>query len=283
MKSRAVVAVVAVVLLVTASCRSPAAPKPAPAEPPAPAAAPTPAGPTPAAPGPELEKAPAPARPKTIADPRDLRPPPDGPRAPKRSGFGVEIAKATYADIQKLTAEKKLGCSDTSIRALMEAAKAKQAEGVDAVTSASKAKKSPHADDPYIRFACGTVSGTALGDRARPSQEGRLLFTFDAKETPLRHVSFRRSHRTAREAVQDATDTIASITAVYGKPTTAGALPELPKEGAAELPSLTLVTTEWNWADFRVKVSLFASTTGGVDVDELFEVPWPIQVVPPAP
>lgn len=223
-----------------------------------------------------------------------LIPPGDGPRAPTRSVWGIEIGKTTVAQIQDLSFQKLWVCKDRSFRALRKAARVKrgrearaaaekaaaQGELVDAQSGASKrsGKKGTH-DIPVFRWTCPEITSRQLGDRERPLTLGALLFSFDTKEHPVRHASYRRQVADPALARADVQQSIDAIRTVYGPPTAAPAKSPL-GDGGSGFKEFVPFDWEWSYADFRVRVSAMRSG-GSVSVVETYEVPWPVWVVAP--
>lgn len=209
----------------------------------------------------------------------DFKELPPGPRAPKSSGFGVAVGKTRLEDVEEAIARRSLSCNDTSARALMKAAREhravkKAADDVDATSSASSKKTSPMEKNPQVRLSCEGTAASAIGDRARPEAIGRLLYIFDSNKHPLRHVSYRRVHKDAAAARNDALDALAAMTTAYGPPSTVSGA--LPAEGAP-FERYAPYKAEWVWTDVKATVSALSFGERGVDVYEAIEVPWPIR------
>ncbi len=221
-----------------------------------------------------------------IAAPLEFRDPDPGPRAPVTTAFGGELGRSTYETIQTLVEAQGFTCKDTSIRAMMEAkrakAKAKQAEsGADAVSSASLNKKSKREKNPQVRFSCPSVTSEQLRDRNRPRSRGRLLFVFDSDKHPLRHVSYQRSHANHTAALDDYEDSVKAMTELYGEPTsTRGEAPKRAKDGTATFPPSRSLELRWDFSDLSVRVTAIHFGRK-VTVGERIEVPHGIR--PDAP
>jgi hypothetical protein len=223
-----------------------------------------------------------------IAAPMEFRDPDPGPRAPEAAAFGVEIGRASYADVMAYVEAKGFTCKDTSIRAMMEAKreaeKEKQAtKGEDAVSSASwMNKKSKREKNPQVRFSCPSVDSDAISDRERVKSQGRLLFVFDNDDLPLRHVSYQRSHDNHTAALDDYEDSVKAMTARFGEPTaTRGELPERDAKGKAVFPPSRSLEIRWDFSDLAIKVTAIHFGRK-VTVGERIEVPHGIRPDAPA-
>ena len=216
-----------------------------------------------------------------------------GPRAPRADALNVTLGVTTLDEVQALIAARGVSCSDTSMRALIQARRAKQeaeaeakGEADDATSSASKRPGgSPSERNPQVRLSCTDVEARTLGDRERPHAVGRWLFIFDSPKHPLRHVSYRRMHRSQTPALKDATSAVAALTDAYGPPTVVTpepGLPPVPAVGAAAVPRLVPFKVQWDYADLLVQVTLLNFGARGVDVLESVEVPWPVRAEAPA-
>jgi hypothetical protein len=223
-----------------------------------------------------------------------VRDPAAGPRAPSTTAFGFEVGNDAAWTVGMGLAARGLECKDTSVRALMEAVRhdkrrevaeiERKGGDVDAVTGASIiSRKSQRERNPQVRLACEGVTASALG-LARPVVvSGRALFVFDSAEHPLRHASWRRSHREADDAVVDLRATIDDWRARLGEPTSqSGPLPDL----SVRVERLPPLVVEWSYADLVVRITTIDFGGRGVSVDERVEVPWGIRSdapsVPPA-
>ncbi len=221
-----------------------------------------------------------------IAAPLEFRDPDPGPRAPVTMAFGGELGRSTYEAIKAMVETQGFNCKDTSIRAMMEAkrakARAKQAEsGADAVSSASLNKKSKREKNPQVRFSCPSVTSEELGDRTRPRSRGRLLFVFDSDKHPLRHVSYQRSHANHNAALDDYEDSVKAMKNLYGEPTsTRGEAPKRAKDGTATFPPSRSLEQRWDFSDLSIRVTAIHFGRK-VTVGERIEVPHGIR--PDAP
>ncbi len=213
--------------------------------------------------------------------------PAPGPRAPTAKALHVDIGRASYEDVQRITKEHGFECEDTSIRAKMKAMReAKMAEaearGEDAVTSASWAKPSKREKNPQVRFACVQVLSTRIGDRERPISAGRLLYIFDSESLPVRHASYQRIHKNQARALEDLSDVVAHMKSVYGEPTTVREqLPTPAEDGTVEFPMLKNIEFEWRYSDLLVKIQAVRLGGEKVTIGERVEVP--IGLRPDAP
>lgn len=214
-----------------------------------------------------------------------VRDPDAGPRAPVVQAFGFVVGRDGTRIVTDGLRARGLACEDTSVRALMgkvrehkrrELEEVERRGGdVDAVTGASIVdRKSPRERNPQVRLACEGATASALG-LARPVvASGRALFVFDSAEHPLRHASWRRSHREADDAVADLRATIEDWRSRLGDPTShSGPLPEL----TAPIERMPPLVVEWAYADLVVRITTIDFGRGGVSVDERVEVPWGIR------
>lgn len=225
---------------------------------------------------------------------QEFQEPGDGPRAPSAEGFGVKVGTTTLEEVNALAAARGWRCEDTSVRALMQkmrenkrkelAEKKAAGEEVDEESGASWLnKRSPKERNPQVRLACADTRADAIGDRERPTAQGRLLFVFDSPELPLRHASYRRLHRDHEGARQDFEAALASMKAGYGEPTdSVGEVLAEPDEDGALFPKLQPIKREWNFSDVQVKVNALNFGKRGVDILESVEVPLPVRPDAPA-
>lgn len=245
----------------------------------------------PAEPAPSAAAAPSAATPPAEAGPPkpaadwtfDFKDPPAGPRAPVTAAFGATIGTTMFPEVEAHVNQLGLKCSDTSIRAMMDARreteKAKiadaKARGEDAVTAASWVnKRSKREANPQVRFSCPKVDSDQLGDRKRAPSTGRLLYVFDDATYPLRHTSYQRTHKDHAAGLLDFEDTVAALTKIYGPPTKTPAreLPKPDKDGNLEFPSAVNFETAWEYADLAVRANVLRYGTL-VTVGERIEVP----------
>jgi hypothetical protein len=218
-----------------------------------------------------------------------VRDPDAGPRAPSTTAFGFDVGHDASSTVADGLAARGLACKDTSVRAMMQQVREhkrreleeveRRGGDVDAVTGASiVGRKSPRERNPQLRLSCEGVTADALG-LARPVvAAGRALFVFDSAEHPLRHASFRRSHREADDAVVDLRASIADWRARLGEPTSqSGSLPDL----SVRIERLPPLVVEWRYADLVVRISTIDFGARGVSqnisVEERVEVPWGIR------
>ncbi len=227
--------------------------------------------------------------------------PGNGARAPHSRAMGVEVGISTLEDVQEHLEALGLRCKDTSMRAMIQDARAQKMEeaaeqaeargevpeeGVDAISSASMQKMSKREANPQVRLSCTGVVGSRLEDRERTSTAvGRWLFVFDSPRHPLRHVSFRRMAKEPAAALEDAHAALAAMEATWGPPTETVDAP-LPERGSSEeragFAPLKPYRHTWLWEDLKVELSALDFGKRGVDVNELFEVPWPVRADAPA-
>lgn len=219
---------------------------------------------------------------------------PPGPRAPVVPAFGLMVGRSTLAEVEAYAKAHGLNCHDTSARALMKAMRQKKkeekaaaearGEEVDTVSKASSGKKSPMEQNPQVRLSCEGTQSERLPDRARAPGEGRVLFIFDSPTHPLRHVSYRRLHRSLADAFRDAEETYGWATGRLGAPPEATRSFPTPAEGddlTALVPGYEPFNYRWAWADLAVSVTLTNFGKRGIDVYEAVEVPWPIRADAP--
>lgn len=226
-----------------------------------------------------------------------------GPRAPAIAALGLKVGQSSLAEVEAYAKAHGLTCHDTSARALMKAMREKRraeaaqpsekGEGVDAVSKASSGKRSPMEKNPQVRLSCEGTASARLDDRTRAPGTGRVLFIFDSPSHPLRHVSYRRLHRSLAEGFTDAEETYGSWTERLGPPKEASRPFPAPQEGddlTAVVPGYEPFHYRWAWSDLHVTVTLTNYQKRGIDVYEAVEVPWPLRAdaptlppVPPAP
>lgn len=210
-----------------------------------------------------------------------------GPRAPTTTLFGFQIGRTSLDQVKQRAAQQGWTCQDTSMRALMQAAREQKrreyqerkarGENVDAISGASALnRRSPKEANPQVRLSCDGVPGQALPQEPRPGSRGRLLFVFDSPKHPLRHLSFDRTYPPAltASAEQDRTASEAALQARFGAAAVQAASPRL--------QWLSPVETEWRFADLTARVTAVNYGARGVVVSELVEVPWPVRADAPA-
>jgi hypothetical protein len=214
--------------------------------------------------------------------------PAPGARAPKARAFGFQLGTDSLSDVTAAIGKLGLRCPDTSMRALMDQARAaKQQEiaaakasgaGVDSVAGASMIyRRSPKERNPQVRLACDEATSHLLPDRLRADSTGRLLFVFDSAAHPLRHVSFTRSFRGIDDtlAVSEFQAASKAIAEIFGPGTDGGEEIELP------MPRYKSYALSWKFSDLQATVRLMNMGDGRLSLDETIEVPWPVRADAP--
>jgi hypothetical protein len=184
--------------------------------------------------------------------------PAPGARAPQARAFGFQIGSDRVNDVTAAVAALGLRCPDTSMRALMDQARAQKKQeiaaakasgaGVDSVAGASMIyRRSPKERNPQVRLSCDEVASGLLTDRKRADSTGRLLFVFDSARHPLRHVSYTRSFRGIDDvlAVSEFDKTKKALTEAFG--------PSAPKGDDIELPMprYKSYSVSWKFSDLQ--------------------------------
>ena len=193
--------------------------------------------------------------------------------------LGFEPGVATLAEVQKKTEELGLTCKDASPSVAYAAAKkrrkAKASSGWDAKTSASpKWNKTTTGtkkrDIPkQVRWSCTNVPSHALTDiRNRPEYKGRWLFVFDDESSPLRHVSYRRSHFDLEVARADLRATASDWKIRFERPTHVSTIPP----ANTKFPRMKPIRFEWNDGTRTAKLSALSITGSRVDILEAIEL-----------
>ncbi len=221
---------------------------------------------------------------------------PPGKKAPTSSIFGARVGTTTFDEAVVLTKQMGATCSDRSMRTAMDTMRASkkleieqalaQGKAIDSVTGASIVQwRSPRETNPQVRWACDGIDAALVKDRARPTvSPARLLFIFDSKNLPLRHVSLQRMWPKAQidGAIADLRSTFEHHEKLYGPPTTAtGELPTTDPKSIAALRSYSAVTREWVFADLKVRVQGL-NFPNGFNVQEEVDVPMPLRADAPA-
>jgi hypothetical protein len=219
-----------------------------------------------------------------------LTPVADGPRAPAFSLFGTTIGTTTFADVQARATAAGWNCRDTSMRGLMAAGRADaqariaqaEAEGkeTDTVSGASRAYYySKKEQNPQIQWTCEDVDLHKL-DPAYPTEpDNTAVFIFDSAERPLRYMLLSRHYQSQKAAIAALDAGVARFSAALGAPMSSSGEPDLDPTHKA-FPRLQLVRREWSYADRHGLISVMnLGPAKGIDVRELWEVPWPTEVV----
>ncbi len=214
--------------------------------------------------------------------------PAPGARAPQARAFGFEIGSDRLNDVTAVIGKLGLQCPDTSIRALMDKARAVKKQeiaaaeasgaGVDSVAGASMIyRRSPKERNPQVRLSCDSVKSNRLVDRVRADSTGRLLFVFDSAEHPLRHVSYTRSFRGIDDtlAVSEFMASKKALTDVFGPWVGIDEEIELP------MPRYKSYAVTWKFSDLQATVRLMNMGDGRLSLDETIEVPWPVRAGEP--
>jgi len=218
-----------------------------------------------------------------------------GPRAPVVDlTAGIVPGRTTLAEVQALTAKLGWTCSDTSMRGLMklgrEQAQAKMAEAEargedpDAVSGASRAHYvSKKEQNPQVQWNCEKVDLSALDGAVfkEPGKSGYALFIFDSAALPLRYVVTSRKFFSQKQTLAIYEAEVARFTAALGPSTSTMGKPDM-TEGEKIFARRNPVNHVWDFADRRATVGVMnMGPERGIDVREVFEVPWPVVVTPP--
>lgn len=214
--------------------------------------------------------------------------PASGVKSPTARAFDFEVGTSVLADVQRSLTLISSTCLDTSMRALMEAArKAKREEiaaaqlsgaGTDSVTGASMVNyRSKKERNPQVRLSCEAVPGSRLKDRPRQGT-GRLLLVFDSPKHPLRHVSYSRSFPSIDEgtALSEFLSAREAMTFLYGPPQEG-----LGHEVRSPLARYESYSSDWSFADVRASLRLMNMGNGSLSLAETVEVPWPVRADAP--
>lgn len=218
----------------------------------------------------------------------EFKPVPEGPRAPEVSLAGVVVGRSTLAEVQALTASAGYLCRDTSMRGLMqqgrEAAQKKmadaEAEGKDpdTVSGASRAHYySKKEQNPQVQWSCEEADLSKLDTGlAAGGEKGSVMFIFDSKDLPLRHVLTSR-HFMSQSATQEAR--LASMkrfeSALGPSHNHVGKINENPEQKM--FARNQVVADEWSFADRKITVTVFnRGPQKGIALRDSVEVPWPI-------
>lgn len=225
----------------------------------------------------------------------EFTPVPAGPRAP--AGFeviaGISPGATTLAQVQAQTARLGWTCSDTSMRGLMtlgrEAAQAKMAEAEargedpDAVSGASRAHYvSKKEQNPQVQWSCEKVDLIGLDPVvfANPGKAatGAVTFIFDSAALPLRYIVTSRKFFSQKETLEVFEAEVVRFTAALGAPTSRLGKPDLSGEQKI-FARRNPVNAVWDFADRRATVGVMnMGPTRGIDIREIYEVPWPVIV-----
>ena len=224
---------------------------------------------------------------------------PAGARAP--AGFevvaGIRPGVTTLADVQTLTAKLGWTCSDTSMRGLMKLgraqAQAKMAEAEargedpDAVSGASRAHYvSKKEQNPQVQWNCeklnlGPLDPVVFRDPGKPTS-GAVTFIFDSASLPLRYVVTSRKFFAQDQTLAIFDSEVARFTSSLGAPTSTLGKPDRSGEDKI-FARRNPVNAVWEFADRRATVGVMnMGPERGIDLREIFEVPWPVVVTPPA-
>ena len=221
---------------------------------------------------------------------------PAGPRAPAFDVVaGIRPGLTTLAEVQAMTIRLGWTCSDSSMRGLMklgrEQARAKMAEAEargedpDAVSGASRAHYvSKKEQNPQVQWNCesvdlSTVDPVVFRDTGKA---GAALFIFDSAALPLRYIVTSRKFFSQKQSLEAWEAQVARYTAILGAPTSTMGKPDR-TEGQKIFARRNPVNAIWEFADRRGTVGVMnMGPERGIDVREVFEVPWPTVVTPPA-
>lgn len=220
-------------------------------------------------------------------------PTPAGARAPELTWAGFKVGATTFAEVEAATTKAGFSCRDTSMRGLMQfgrteaqkkIAEAKES-GVDpdTVSGASRAYYySKKEQNPQIQWSCEDVDLSKVDTYfAGATSSDDLTFVFDSKGHPLRYIVTSRKFQSqaAARAARDAS--IARLSATLGPPQRElGHIDERP--GEKLFARLQIVASDWQYADRHVGVTVMnLGPAKGIDVREVVEVPWPVEVQRP--
>jgi hypothetical protein len=221
----------------------------------------------------------------------ELQPVPEGARAPRFSLFTLDIGVSTFEQVRDRAAAAGWDCRDTSMRGLMAAGRADaqqriavaEAEGkeTDTVSGASRAYYySKKEQNPQIQWTCEDVDLHKFDPAYATEPACTTVFIFDSAQGALRYILVSRHYQSQKAAVVALNDGVARFTGVLGAPMSSSGEPDLDPTHKA-FPRFQLVRREWSYADRHAIVSVLNLGPGkGIDVRELWEVPWPLQVVP---
>lgn len=218
---------------------------------------------------------------------------PDGNRAPTIRLAGLEVGRTTLADVQALTAKLGWSCRDTSMRGLMqlgrEQAQAKMAEAEakgedpDTVSGASRAYyHSKKEQNPQVQWACEEIDLQALDATffEDGGDKNTVIFIFDSEHLPLRYLVTSRKFMSQSQTRVARDKSIAALSAILGPPHASLGTPnENPEQKM--FARHQIFRQDWKYADRAVSITVMnLGSPRGIDLREIIEVPWPIEVKP---
>jgi hypothetical protein len=237
--------------------------------------------------------------PVTDAFPVKFTEPAPGPKAPSTAGLGFEVGRTHLAEAQARLNSLGINCRDTSPRALVElsrqnkrfeiqAAEEKKAHGetVAAVTGASMLfHRSKMESNPQVRLSCDEVDASKLDARTtRQPYAARILLIWDSAELPLRYASASQALPTFAEAEAAFQSAEKAVETRLGHPGEGKDLTELTSKG---FPTFAQTKKAWKYPDYSAAVKAQNLGGRGIQVEEVYEVPWPIRSdapsLPPTP
>lgn len=215
--------------------------------------------------------------------------PPAGARAPNTEALGFHVGVDLLPAVQARLTAAGIACHDTGPRAMvatqrenkrLEVERAEQAkargETVAAVTGASMLwRRSKMETNPQIRLVCDGFKPSFFADRERPiPAESRLLLIFDGPTLPLRHVSLGRT--LPKELIAAEFELArADHERRFGAMTKGAKAGEgMPVE---QFPPFYSQPWEWSWADATARITVMGLGKKGMQLEEVFEVPWPVR------
>jgi hypothetical protein len=220
-----------------------------------------------------------------------MTPVPPGPRAPAWTVLGSTVGRTSLDDVQERASRAGWSCRDTSMRALMKngredaqkrIAEAKErGEDPDTVSGASRAYYySKKEQNPQVQLTCEKVDLHSLSDVYPEGSMGDAVFIFDSVQHPLRYVVTSRAFMTQAAAVAAFDEAESRWSAALGPTTSSVGEPNTDPSKKA-FARMLIVRRDWTFADRHGIVSaLNFGPAKGIDVRELWEVPWPTVVEP---
>jgi hypothetical protein len=216
---------------------------------------------------------------------------PEGARAPAFELGGVSPGATSLAQVQQQTQALGWTCSDTSMRGLMQlgrtqvqhkmAEAAARGDDPDTVSGASRAHYvSKKERNPQVQWNCEDVDLGQLGQGLGGGEHGNALFIFDSPRHPLRVVTLSRKYF-SQQAALTAFDAARGRFAALGASTRQGE-PNRTRAEAKVFARSMPVSETWRFADRQGQVAaLNMGPKRGIDVREVWEVPWPVTVGEP--
>ncbi len=225
--------------------------------------------------------------------------PPPGPKAPSTAGLGFEVGRTHLAEAQARLNSLGINCRDTGPRALVELsrqnkrveiqlAEEKKAHGetVAAVTGASMLfHRSKMESNPQVRLSCDEVDASKLDARTtRQPYAARVLLIWDSADLPLRYASASQALPTFAEAEAAFQSAEKAVETRLGRPGEGKNLTDLTSKG---FPTFAQTKKAWKYSDFSASVKAQNLGGRGIQIEEVYEVPWPIRTdaptLPPTP